>query len=329
MWLCTPPSETRPIRCSADPRPRRQASTSTAFSKNAPDATSSAIRTRSWRTTRPGAEVEVADLGVPQLPVGQADGAAGRRRASCAGSRPRCGRTRACRRARRRCPARAGRGPSRRARPARPARSSRRGGDRQEAARPRGWRRRPGRRRCPAGRAAPRRSPASCCRRTGSARLARRGIRVQQAADEGVHLLRLVRRRRAAGADRPDRLVGDRSRPRSPARVEPGASTWRSSTRLASRPPRARPRSRRRRGSTSRPASQRGGQLLGHAPRRSRRTAGAARSGRGARRRRRASSSIGAEISPVNAPCGVPMQFCADTRDAACPQPRRPPRPAR
>jgi hypothetical protein len=52
--------------------------------------------------------------------------------------------------------------------------------------------------------------PASCCRRTKSARLRRRRIlRRQLRAQAGVHFLRHFRRRGLAGADRPHRLVGD------------------------------------------------------------------------------------------------------------------------
>ena len=56
------------------------------FSANEPSATASSIRVRSWRDDRAGAEVEVADLGVAHLAVGQADGAAAGRELRCAGS---------------------------------------------------------------------------------------------------------------------------------------------------------------------------------------------------------------------------------------------------
>ena len=60
---------------------------------------------------RARAEVQVADLGVAHLAVGQADGAARRRSAACAGSSPTARRTRACRQARSALPGPGGREP--------------------------------------------------------------------------------------------------------------------------------------------------------------------------------------------------------------------------
>ena len=68
------------------------------------------------RDDRAGAEVEVADLGVAHLPLGQPDALAPWRSAACAGARPTARRTPACRPARPRCPARRARAPSRRGR---------------------------------------------------------------------------------------------------------------------------------------------------------------------------------------------------------------------
>ena len=71
---CTPPSETSPIRCTRGAS--RSASRSTSFSASEPSSTASSMRARSCGTIAPGAEVEVADLGVAHLPGGQADGLA-------------------------------------------------------------------------------------------------------------------------------------------------------------------------------------------------------------------------------------------------------------
>ena len=71
-------------------------------------------------------------------------------------------------------------------------------------------RRRSARRRCRASRTAPPRWRPSRCRRTGCAATALAAPAARAArAGQRVHLLRLVRRRGLAGADRPDRLVGD------------------------------------------------------------------------------------------------------------------------
>ena len=76
--------------------------------------------------------------------------------------------------------------------------------------RDRGSRRPPARRRCRAAPSARRRCRASPSRRTGSgSRRPRRRSARAALAHERVHLLRDLRGRGAAGADRPDRLVGD------------------------------------------------------------------------------------------------------------------------
>ena len=83
-----------------------------------PSCTARSIRVRSCITTLPGAEVEMADLGVAHLALGQPDRApaGGQRRGRDTATTAR--RTPGCRPARRRCPARARPAPSRPARPA-------------------------------------------------------------------------------------------------------------------------------------------------------------------------------------------------------------------
>ena len=179
MSACTPPSDTSPMRCSVVPasgglanaRAARGLLEEAAVVDRLADARQVLIDDAA------GADVEVPDLGVAHLALGQADGRARRLRACRADTCPQRGRTPACRPGRRRCRARAARSPSRRAPPAPPAG---RCGRRREAAsgrtrpgaalaaapssspltrppgsgrcgrtrRGRGWRRRPARRRC-------------------------------------------------------------------------------------------------------------------------------------------------------------------------------------
>ena len=77
---CTPPSETSPIRCTRSAPVN--ASRSTRVARPAmPSASASSMRTRSWRTTAPAPEVQVAHLAVAHLALGQPHGApAGRQR---------------------------------------------------------------------------------------------------------------------------------------------------------------------------------------------------------------------------------------------------------
>ena len=95
----------------------------------------------------------------------------------------------------------------------------------------RGSPRRPARRRCRAGPSARRCSPTSRCRRTGCGRLPPRRPRPISATQARIaaHIcLGIVGRRRAAGADRPDRLVGDDqlARPARRSRPPSAARTW-------------------------------------------------------------------------------------------------------
>ena len=149
-------------------------------------------------------------------------------------------------------------------------------------------------------------------------RLGRRGVAGgQQRAHEGERLLRLLGRRGAAGADRPDGLVGDdelaaagrrRSRRGRPRAVRAG--------RPRSRPRRAGPRSRRRRGSAAarpraRPATLRASAVVGLAEQ-----LPGARSGRGPPPSTPTSASIAAETSPVNAPCVLEVHVLGGDADA-------------
>ena len=95
----------------------------------------------------------------------------------------------------------------------------------------------------------------------------------------------VVGRRVAAGADRPDRLVGDDARapPRRPSRPANAGLDLAGRPSRRSRPPRAPRASRRRTGSASCPCRSTALQLLVHRSRRSRRTARGARSGRRSR----------------------------------------------
>ena len=132
-------------------------------------------------------------------------------------------------------------------------------------------------------------------------------------ADERDRLLRLLGRRDLPGADRPDRLVGDHDVGELVvghlARAPPGPG---GAACAASRRARAPPPSRRRRGSAGgRPRARPGPSPAARG--RSRRSTGAARSGRAPRRARAARVSIGAETSPVNAPASSWCMFCADT----------------
>ena len=60
-------------------RAARRPPRSTSFSKNEPSSIASSMRSEVLPHDRAGAEVEVADLGVAHLAVGQPDGAARRR----------------------------------------------------------------------------------------------------------------------------------------------------------------------------------------------------------------------------------------------------------
>ena len=244
---------------------------------------------------RPGAEVEVADLGVAHLPVGQADVATLGREPGVREALPEVVEDRGLGERDRvagpglgQAPAveddERDRGDGQRGQVAQPAAST-------IAAKSSG-----------SSAAPPTRAPSISGRPSSSAAL--RGLDraavedpqlvgrptapADDVADEGDRLLGLLGGRRAAGADRPDRLVGDhdpgqvggldrrRGRPAAGARAPP-----------RSRRRRGPPRSRRRRGSARGPRRARPGPC-GPAPRRSRRSTGAARSGRGSPPRRRA-----------------------------------------
>ena len=100
---CTPPSETRPDQVQPPAGARRaaaQAASSASFSKKRAVGDRVVDPGQVLLDDRAGAEVEVADLGVAHLPVGQADVAAARPRASCADSAPRARRRPGCRPAR-------------------------------------------------------------------------------------------------------------------------------------------------------------------------------------------------------------------------------------
>ena len=127
-------------------------------------------------------------------------------------------------------------------------------------------------------------------------------------------LLRLLGRGHAAGADRPDRLVGDHDLRRGARPATPARSSWiwwRSlrSVSPASRSSSVSPTHR----IGTRPAVERRRAPSARARGRSRRTARGARSGRARRRATSSSPSIGAEISPVKAPSGSWCMFCAYT----------------
>ena len=305
--------ETSPIRCTRSAP--RSAARSVSFSASVPSRDRGVDPREVLRDDRAGAEVEVADLGVAHLPLGQPDGLAlrGQRRVRVLGPQPvehrRVGeRDRVARAVGREAPAvehdeADGRDASRAPRPPRSPRS-----------RPgRGWRRRPARRRRRAARAARPRCRACTSRRRGSAPAPRRPCRGS---------------RRARGRTRP---------PPAPAR--------------ASRSGRCRsPRSARRRSTTS--GSRSAGDLLeplldlvaqlalglaalalllGLADAEDRREPGlerlrdlelerlvglvevlrAARSGRGRRRATSISDSIGADTSPVYAPESASCMVCA------------------
>ena len=84
----TPPSETSPSRCSRPrglERARSQAPTQHLVLEEAAVGDRVVDPRQVLLDDRAGAEVEVADLGVAHLPVRQADVAARRPRAACAG----------------------------------------------------------------------------------------------------------------------------------------------------------------------------------------------------------------------------------------------------
>ena len=250
------------------------ASASTGLRANAPDSTSSSMRTRSWRTTRPAPRLVWPTSELPCCPSGRptARPEASSVRMRIAGPQAvedrRLGQVDGVSRARRR-PA-----PSRPARPGRPAARSRRRGlqDGRERSRSGGSRRRSGRRRCPAGPGARRVARASSSRRTGFAPRRRppRPPAARAPAHVCVRLLGGLRRRGAAGADRPHRLVGDRGA-RDAVGREPGERGLELPAQhvLGCRRRCARPRSRRPR--RSRRARRRGRRRASRpAPRRSR-----------------------------------------------------------
>ena len=73
MWLCTPPSETRPSRCSAPP-PRKTLSAarfSTGFSKKSPSRTDFEMRVYSWYTMRPAPMFRCPTSELPICPSGR------------------------------------------------------------------------------------------------------------------------------------------------------------------------------------------------------------------------------------------------------------------
>ena len=115
---CTPPSETSPIRWTRSEQVRASHDRGILAQRHRRRSPSS-MRVRSWRDDGAGAEVEVADLGVAHLPLGQPHRAPGSRERRVGVGGPQLVEDRGARRARRRCRGRARRGPSRRARPGR------------------------------------------------------------------------------------------------------------------------------------------------------------------------------------------------------------------
>ena len=71
MWLCTPPSESSPSRCRAEPRARSNAAANAGLCANAPASMSSSIRTRSCRTTRPAPRLRWPTSELPIWPSGR------------------------------------------------------------------------------------------------------------------------------------------------------------------------------------------------------------------------------------------------------------------
>ena len=150
----------------------------------------------------------------------------------------------------------------------------------------------------------------------------------QPAADERVGLLRERGRRGPAGADRPDRLVGDHDAPRR-ARSATSARLPRELVARAPRrcgPPRAPRASRRRTRSGGCRAASSAAALLrdervGLAEER-----GAARCGRRSRSGSRGRRASAATISPVKAPCVSGCTFCAASSTRAAARARAPTR---
>ena len=72
MSLCTPPPETRPMRCSRLWRPAAlaQACLSTRFSKKLPSSMARLMRVRSWYTTRPAPMLRWPTSELPIWPGG-------------------------------------------------------------------------------------------------------------------------------------------------------------------------------------------------------------------------------------------------------------------
>ncbi len=143
---------------------------------------------------------------------------------------------------------------------------------------------------------------------------------VEQRLHEGVRLLRQLRRRGPAGADRPDRLVGEHEPLVRTARVADRVHLdAQDGLHLARR--RAAPASRRRR--RSRRGRRRAPPSRGaRHPRRSRRSTAAARSGRRASRRRRARAAS----APRSRPCTRPPAPSGRSARTSSGRPARTPR---
>ena len=79
MCEWTPPWETSPSRCTSPPRARARsnAPTSASFSKNEPSRIARVHALQVLEEDPAGADRQVADLGVPHLPLRQPDGLAG------------------------------------------------------------------------------------------------------------------------------------------------------------------------------------------------------------------------------------------------------------
>ncbi len=306
MCEWTPPCETSPSRWTFSPR-SNGAAQSASFSKSSPVSIARFTRTRSWTRIAARADRQVADLGVAHLAGGQAD-----------------------------CLARGG---ERRVRELAPEPvEDRRVGELDRVARAR-------RRDAPAVEDDERYERDTCGRLAyrlegvdvergaaderavdvrlreqlagvvGLDRAAVEDRRVEERLDERVRVLRHLGRRGAAGADRPDRLVGEHEA--VGLRLEhrrPGGGA-----RPRSRPPRAPPASRRR--TRSRRARRRARRARARAtvssvsPKYCRRSEWPT-----SEPATPSSSSIGAEISPVYAPSRLPVDVLRVRRQA---RPRR------
>ena len=109
---CTPPSETRPIRCTRGAS--RSASCSTSFSASEPSSTASSMRSRSCGTTAPAPRLRWPTSELPIWPAGRPTASPQAVSVRVVVASPRARRRPACRRARPRCPGPRAPAPSRR-----------------------------------------------------------------------------------------------------------------------------------------------------------------------------------------------------------------------